>query len=38
MFAEYQNSTSKVGTFLGSEGILAGPHNLKGLFEGWGWG
>ena len=27
-------STSKVRTFLGSEGILAGPHNVKCLFDG----
>lgn len=33
---EYQNnySTSKVGTLLGSEDILAEPHNFKGLLEG----
>lgn len=33
---EYRNihSTSKVGTFLGFEHILAGSHEFKGLFEG----
>ena len=28
--------TSKVGTFLESEDLLAGPHNFKDLFEGSG--
>lgn len=35
---EYQNnySTSKGGTFLGSEDIWAEPHSFKGLLEGTG--
>ena len=35
---EFQNihSTSKVRTFVGSENVLAGTHNLKGLFKGQG--
>lgn len=28
------HSTSEARTVLGSEGILAGPHNFKGQFEG----
>lgn len=32
--ASNRHSTSKVRTFMGSKGILAGPHSLKGLFEG----
>lgn len=29
-----RRSTSKVRTFMGSKGVLADPHSLKGLFEG----
>ena len=33
LYMQNTHSTSKVRTFLGSEGILDGPRNSKGLFE-----